>query len=212
MTDATKYSDWNPTLADGIDPDSRIAKTIKAISAQWDAAKGIATKLRASIARRYEVYDLHSTEASKIASLRQQRAMEFLDASVEIGDRIRNVRNEVREEIAADRQRIRAAFRAEAAQLRFWNVIRHAKASIRYAARLAVHRARLALHPLAMRTMRRRAILRTQLRAEGANFLHTDGILAQAQRAHGREAWMGALRPAAKPQATASGQQAGLAI
>ena len=39
MTDATKYSDWNPTLADGIDPDSRIAKTIKAISAQWDAAK-----------------------------------------------------------------------------------------------------------------------------------------------------------------------------
>ena len=175
MTDATKYSDWNPTLADGIDPDSRIAKTIKAISAQWDAAKGIATKLRASIARRYEVYDLHSTEASKIASLRQQRAMEFLDASVEIGDRIRNVRNEVREEIAADRQRIRAAFRAEAAQLRFWNVIKHAKASIRYAARLAVHRARLALHPLAMRTMRRRAILRTQLRAEGANFLHTDG-------------------------------------
>ena len=174
--------------------------------------EGIATKLRASIARRYEVYDLHSTEASKIASLRQQRAMEFLDASVEIGDRIRNVRNEVREEIAADRQRIKAAFRAEAAQLRFWNVIKHAKASIRYAARLAVHRARLALHPLAMRTMRRRAILRTQLRAEGANFLHTDGILAQAQRAHGREAWIGALRPAAKPQATASGQQAGLAI
>ena len=201
MADAATYSDWNPTLAEGIDPDSRIAKTIKAIADQWNAAKATATKLRASVAKRYEVYDLHSTEASKIASLRQQRAMEFLDASVEIGDRIRNVRNEVREEIAADRQRIKAAFRAEAAQLRFWNVIKHAKARIRYAARLAGHGMRLAFHPVAMRSMRRRSIYRTQLRAEAAHFLHTDAILAQAQRAHSREAWIGALRPAARPQA-----------
>jgi hypothetical protein len=201
-------TDWNSTLAEGIDPESRIAKTIKAIADQWNAAKGTATKLRTSIARRYEVYDLHSTEASKIASLRQQRAMEFLDASVEIGDRIRAVRNEVREEIAADRQRIKAAFRAEAAQLRFWNVIKHAKAGIRYAKRLASHRIRLALHPVALRTLRRRSIYRAQLRAEAVNFLHTDGILAQAQRAHSREAWVGPMRPAARPQAApeAAGQ------
>ena len=203
-------TDWDSTLAAGIDPESRLAKTIKAISDQWNAAKATATKLRTSIAKRYEVYDLHSTEASKIAVLRQQRAMEFLDASTEIADRIRNVRNEVREEIAADRQRIKAAFRAEAAQLRFWQIIRHAKARIRYAFRLAGHRARLALHPVAMRSMRRRSIYRAQLRAEAVNFLHTDGILAQAQRAHGREAWLGALRPAARPQAAA--QQAEMAI
>jgi hypothetical protein len=75
-------TDWNPTLADGIDPTSRIAKTIKAIADQWEAAKATATKLRTSIAKRYDIYDLHSTEASKLAALRQQRAMEFLDASV----------------------------------------------------------------------------------------------------------------------------------
>jgi hypothetical protein len=206
-------TDWNSTLADGIDPDSHIGKTIKAIADQWAAAKTTATKLRTSIARRYDCYDLHSTEASKIATLRQQRAMEFMDASVEIADRIRAVRNEVREEIAADRQRIVAAFRAEAAQLRFWQIIKHTKARIRYAKRLAGHRMRLALHPVAIRTLRRRAIYRTQLRAESANFLHTDGILQQAQRAHSREAWMGALRPAAKPQASpeAAGQP-GLAL
>jgi hypothetical protein len=194
-------TDWNSTLAADIDPDSRIAKTIKSIADQWNAAKASATKLRTSIAKRYDIYDLHSTEASKIASLRQQRAMEFMDTSVEIGDRIRSVRNEVREEIASDRQRLVAAFRAEAAQLRFWNVIKHAKARIRYAFRLAGHRARLALHPVAMRTLRRRAIYRAQLRADAAHFLHTDGILAQAQRAHTREAWIGPLRPAARPQA-----------
>jgi hypothetical protein len=203
-------TDWNPTLADGIDPESRLAKTIKSIADQWNAAKASATKLRASIAKRYDIYDLHSTEAGKIASLRQQRAMEFLDASVEIGDRIRSVRNEVREEIAADRQRIVATFRAEAAQLRFWNVIKHAKARIRYMRRLAGHKVRLAFHPVAMRTLRRRSIYRAQLRAEAVNFLHTDGILAQAQRAHSREAWIGPLRPAARPQAPT--QQAEMAI
>jgi hypothetical protein len=205
------YSDWNPEIAAGIDADSRIGKTIKAIADQWAAAKTTATKLRTSIARRYDCYDLHSTEASKIATLRQQRAMEFMDASVEIGDRIRSVRNEVREEIAADRQRITAAFRAEAAQLRFWNIIKHAKARIRYAFRLAGHRARLALHPVALRTLRRRSIYRAQLRAEAVNFLHTDGILALAQRAHSREAWLGPLRPAPKPQA-APAQQESLAL
>jgi len=203
-------TDWDATLTAGIDPESRIAKTIKAIADQWNAAKQTATKLRASIARRYDCYDLHSGEASKIASLRQQRAMEFMDASVEIGESIRAVRNEVREEIAADRQRITAAFRAEAAQLRFWQIIKHAKARIRYAFRLAGHRARLALHPVAMRTLRRRSIYRAQLRAEAVNFLHTDGILKQAQRAHTREAWVGPLRPAARPQADP--EQANLAV
>ena len=57
--------------------------------------------------------------------------MEFLDASEEISSRLRDVRSEVREEIAAERQTIVAAFRAEPAQLRWWHVFRHAKARIR---------------------------------------------------------------------------------
>jgi hypothetical protein len=116
----------------------------------------------------------------------------------------------VREEIAADRQRIVATFRAEAAQLRFWNVIKHAKARIRYMRRLAGHKVRLACHPVALRTLRRRSIYRAQLRTEAVNFLHTDGILKQAQKVHSREAWIGPMRPAARPQAAA--EQANLAV
>ena len=78
--------------------------------------------------------------------------MEFLDACVEIADRMKSARNEVREEIAAERRTIVAAFRAEAAQLRFWNVIKHAKARIRFVRRLAGHRIKVALHPVAVRT------------------------------------------------------------
>jgi hypothetical protein len=206
-------SDWNSTLADGIDPDSRIAKTITSLAQQWNAAKHAATNLRASVIRRYDSYELHSAEAGKIASLRQTRAMEFLDASEEIGQRIRSARHEVREEIAAERHTIVAAFRAEAAQLRWWNVFKHAKARIRFIRRLAAHKAKLALHPVALRTLRRKAILRAELRASAIHYAASDAILQQAQRAHSREAWIGPLRPAARPQAApeAVGRQPGMA-
>jgi hypothetical protein len=194
-------TDWNPALADGIDPDSRIGKTIASLAQQWNAAKHAATNLRTSVIRRYDSYELHSAEAGKIATLRQTRAMEFLDASEEISQRIRSARHEVREEIAAERQTIVAAFRAEAAQLRCWNVFKHAKARIRFIRRLAAHKAKLALHPVALRTLRRKAILRAELRASAIHYVASDGILRQAQTAHRREAWMAPLRPATKPQA-----------
>lgn len=209
----TTYSDWNAALADGIDPDSRIGKTIASLTQQWNAAKHAATNLRASVIRRYDSYELHSAEASKIASLRHTRAMEFLDANEEISQRIRSARHEIREEIAAECQTIVAAFRAEAAQRRWWNVFKHAKARIRFIHRLAAHEAKLALHPVALRTLRRKAILRAELRASAIHYTASDGILRQAQTAHRREAWMAPLRPAARPQAApeAAGQP-GLAL
>ena len=201
-------TDWDSTLAAGIDPDSRIGKTIASLAQQWNAAKQAATNLRASVIRRYDSYELHSAEAGKIASLRQTRAMEFMDASEETGQRSESARHEVREEIAAERQTIVAAFRAEAAQLRWWHVFRHAKARIRFIRRLAAHKAKLALHPVALRTLRRKAILRAELRASAIHYAASDGILKLAQRAHRREAWMAPLRPAARPTAAPTGQQA----
>ena len=129
--------------------------------------------------------------------------MEFLDASEEIGQRIRSARHEVREEIAAERQTIVAAFRAEAAQLQVLARLPARQGAHRFIRRLAAHRAKLALHPIALRTMRRKAILRAELRASAIHYAAAMASLAQAQRAHSREAWMGALRPAAKPQAPA---------
>jgi hypothetical protein len=201
-------TDWDNTLATGIDADSRIGKTIASLAQQWNVAKQVANNLRASVIRRYDSYELHSAEAGKIASLRQTRAMEFLDASEEIAQRIRSARHEVREEIAAERQTIVAAFRAEAAQLRFWHIFRHAKARIRFMRRLAANKAKLALHPVALRTLRRKAILRAELRASAIHYTASDGILRHAQQAHRRETWLGPLRPAARPQTAPTGQQA----
>lgn len=196
------YADWD--LGVGLDQQSRIGRTIKSLADQWNGAKVAVTNLRTSLARRYEVYELHSTEASKISTLRQQRALEFMEAWTEIGQRMKMARSHVREEIAAERQTITAAFRAEANQLRFWNVIKHAKARIRYARRLAGHKMKPAVHPVALRTLRRKAICRSALRIEAVHYLASDNILRQAQRAHSREAWIGPLRPSVRASGPAA--------
>jgi hypothetical protein len=51
---STGFSVHNPP--ERADPDSRLAKTINSIAAQWDAAKVTAAKLRVAIAQRYDNY------------------------------------------------------------------------------------------------------------------------------------------------------------
>ncbi|MFL5283232.1 MAG: hypothetical protein ACJ8AW_20140, partial [Rhodopila sp.] len=192
---STTYTEWNLPLPAEIDPNSRIARTIKSYRDQWAAAQTSTVSLRDAATKRYDTFDLHNTEARKIATLRHQRVAEFSAARFEIVSRIKNARSEVRADIEHERKLIDGTYQATIAPLRVWNIVKRARAKARHVRQLAGYRARLAIYPVTIRTMRLKPIHRAALRAEASHYLITDGILQQAQKAHMREAWFGPVRP-----------------
>jgi hypothetical protein len=188
------FFNWESSIGTGTDPTSWINRRMKDIGTQWDAAREVSRNLRHDFRKRFEIYDHHITEANKIRSVREGRALEFSAGADALKQRIKRARTEVLGEIQKERSVIDAGYHAETSHLRFWNVIKLGKAKLRHLGRVGAHKASLAIHPMHVRTLRKKNMYRAGLRVAAHEFRASEDLLRQAQNAYSREAWIGPFR------------------